>query len=103
VQGGMWIPTNKEQLRQDAQRKEDEAEFVPPDPRLIVKLRGKPDQEVIGALRELLQEHQGSRRVAFSIESVGGSRVVETDYTVTSSPELIGGIEELLGRGSVGG
>ncbi len=103
METGMWIPTDKSELAQRAKEAEDEANFTPPDPRLVIKMRGKPDQEIIGQLRELLQSAPGTRRVAFSIESAGGSRVVETDYTVEASVGLIAEIEGLLGKGSVGG
>ncbi|TAK03964.1 DNA polymerase III subunit alpha [Patescibacteria group bacterium] len=68
---------------------------------LSIALRGKPDQEMVAALREIIQASPGTERVCFLVEAGGGVRRVETDYCVTVTDDLVGSLAQLVGRQNV--
>lgn len=68
---------------------------------LSIALKGKPTQEMVGQLRELLQASPGTERVCFLVESGGRVRRVETDYTVSTSPGMLDALAAVVGRQNV--
>ncbi len=68
---------------------------------LSIALKGKPDQQAISQLREILKSAPGRERVCLLVESGGRMRQIQTDYGVTTSPEMLDKIAAIVGRQNV--
>jgi DNA polymerase-3 subunit alpha len=107
---GKWVAGGREQGTRDREQEgESEQDLsrslfpVPrtPPPGISIALRGRPSPETIEQLRELFQSHPGTERVCFLVESGGRLRRVETDYTMSSSPEIMDDLAAIVGRQNV--
>lgn len=70
-------------------------------PCLTISLRGRPDRDVIAELRGILKRWPGSMAVSLRVESGGSWRMVETDYAVSSSLDLVEELRLLVGPENV--
>lgn len=68
---------------------------------LEITFLGKPNPEVVAQLRELLSTSRGSKRVRFIVDAGQTRRVMDTDYYVEPTAELLGEIKSLVGSGNV--
>jgi DNA polymerase-3 subunit alpha len=68
---------------------------------LQITFLGKPDPEVVARLRELLSVSRGSKRVRFIVNTGQTKRVMDTDYYVDSTNELLAEIKALVGERNV--
>ncbi|OGL66706.1 DNA polymerase III subunit alpha [Candidatus Uhrbacteria bacterium RIFCSPHIGHO2_01_FULL_63_20] len=111
---GMWVPENAKAGQateaNEASRPERLRACEPPGQTkpamlhrgsLSIALRGKPDQEMIAQLREIISSCPGTERVCFLVEAGGGVRRIETDYCVTISDGLVSELASLVGRQNI--
>lgn len=106
LEQGVWAPpTGREVARSEEQGAKSSAGASAPakktEARLTLSLRGRPDRDVIGDLRKILQAAPGRTAVYLRIESSGRWRVVESDYLVVVSEDLLKSLQELLGKDNV--
>ncbi len=62
---------------------------------------GKPDPEVVAQLRELLASSRGSKRVRFIVDTGQARRIMDTDYYIDPTAELLAEIKALVGSKNV--
>jgi DNA polymerase III subunit alpha len=112
LKAGMWVPASgnaPQQAERAAPEKkmrlvvgggmvEDKGPATIHRGSLSIALRGKPTQETIAQLREIIQAAPGTERVCFLVESAGNLRRVETDYCVTVTDDLMAELAQLVGR-----
>jgi len=99
LQDNLWIPgetveVSNNPLSVSANR---------PQVRSFVEITflGKPNPEVVAQLRELLSNSHGSKRVRFIISAGPAQRVMDTDYYIDPTPELLSEIKALVGGNNV--
>ncbi len=94
LQSGMWIPPSSmgEMIGFTAPAKEE---------KLHLLIRGKPSQEVVATLREILEGTSGAVPVYLTIQSGGGQRQILTDHRVRLTPELLNALRDLFGDEAV--
>jgi DNA polymerase-3 subunit alpha len=95
LQAGMWIlpSTVGKAMEEQALPKKEEA--------LHLLISGKPSQEMVASLREILRTSTGTTPVYLTIQSGGGQRQILTDHRVRVSPDLLDALHEVLGREAV--
>ncbi|HBK34364.1 TPA: DNA polymerase III subunit alpha [Candidatus Uhrbacteria bacterium] len=94
LQSGMWIlPSFAGEMESFAIPLKEE--------KLHVLIRGKPSQEVVAALREILEGTSGSVPVYLTIQSGGGQRQILTDHRVRLTLAMLDALRDLLGEEAV--
>lgn len=68
---------------------------------LSIALKGKPTQEMVARLREILTSTPGPKPVCLMVESGGQMRRIQTDYSVVATENVLSQIAELVGRQNV--
>jgi len=68
---------------------------------LSIALKGKPTQEMVASLREILTSTPGPKPVCLMIESGGAMRRIQTDYSVAATESVVSAIAALVGRQNV--
>ncbi len=68
---------------------------------LSIILQGKPTQEMVERLREILQSAPGGKPVCLMVESGGRMRRIETEYNVHIDDRMVSEIASLVGRQNV--
>jgi DNA polymerase-3 subunit alpha len=68
---------------------------------LSIALKGKPTQEMVARLREILTSTPGPKPVCLMVESGGQMRRIQTDYSVAATDHVVSAIAELVGRQNV--
>jgi DNA polymerase-3 subunit alpha len=68
---------------------------------LSIVLQGKPTQDMVATLREILTSAPGTKPVCLLVESGGRMRRIETDYAVSVSEPMVSAIAQLVGRQNV--
>ncbi|MBI4256714.1 DNA polymerase III subunit alpha [Candidatus Uhrbacteria bacterium] len=68
---------------------------------LSIALKGKPTQEMVARLREILTSTPGSKPVCLMVESGGQMRRIQTDYSVAATDSVVSAIAALVGRQNV--
>lgn len=68
---------------------------------ISIALRGRPSSETVERLRDVFQNNPGPERVCFLVESGGQLRRIETDYSITNTPEVTDALVALVGRENV--
>jgi len=97
LHGGQWVSTElRKSIIQDRQ----------PEPEikngaLSISLKGKPTQDMVERLREILTSAPGPKPVCLMVESGGRMRRIQTDYSVAASDRIMGAIAELVGAQNV--
>jgi len=95
LQSGMWVipsSSGENTMTFSSPVKEEDLHLL---------IRGKPTQETVAALREILERFPGSMRVYFTVQSGGGQRQILTDHHVRLTPELLEALRDLLGAEAV--
>lgn len=104
LRAGMWIPgrANETVRKQETKEKAQMAVGTPPAMihrgTLSIALHGKPSQEMVEQLREILKSAPGQERVCFMVQAGGQVRRIETDYCVTVTNDLLADLAQLVGR-----
>ncbi len=118
LKDGMWIPgyqsraagqlhaPRQEQagfivLKPAAVSKQNETPAILHKGALSIVLQGKPSQEMVERLREILQATPGSKPVCLMVESGGRMRRIETEYSVHIDDALVRDVAQLVGRQNV--
>ena len=68
---------------------------------LSIALKGKPTQEMVASLREILTSTPGPKPVCLMVESGGQMRRIQTDYSVAATDSVVSAIAALVGRQNV--
>lgn len=68
---------------------------------LSIALKGKPTQEMVASLREILTSTPGPKPVCLMVESGGQMRRIQTDYSVAATENVVSAIAALVGRQNV--
>jgi DNA polymerase-3 subunit alpha len=97
LKDGQWIPDSIF----DDNAQQNSAPVVPKSEYLTIVLQGKPTQDMVARLREILGANPGGKRVCFLVESGGRMRRVETDYSTSASDFVVNEIAALVGRQNV--
>ncbi|MFA6132260.1 MAG: DNA polymerase III subunit alpha [Patescibacteria group bacterium] len=102
LQDNLWVPG-------EVTASKDNPSLLPPAPLkpllprnfLEITFLGKPNPEIVAQLRELLTASRGSRRVRFIVSAGPAQRVMDTDYYVDPTNELLSEIKALVGSNNV--
>jgi DNA polymerase-3 subunit alpha len=95
---GQWIDSS---LRNDLSSAQEEETPVAAGGMLSIVLQGKPTQEMVARLREVLTMNPGDKPVCLLVESGGSTRKIKTDYSVSPSQQMISEIAQIVGRQNV--
>ena len=68
---------------------------------MTLHVKAKLPDTVLIHLRKILDAHTGDVPVYFSIEDVGGQRLIKSSSRVRFDSDLVRELEEILGRGTV--
>jgi DNA polymerase-3 subunit alpha len=98
MRSGGWIDEGQRRKWQAARPAGREAAR---EESLSIALRGRPSSETVERLREALRANPGGRRVCLLVESGGGTRRIETEYSVHAGPEVVDEIAAIVGRQNV--
>ncbi len=98
LESGQWMST---ELRKSIVEDRPEAIDVAPRGAVSISLKGKPTQDMVERLREILTSSPGPKPVCLMVESGGRMRRIQTDYCVAASERVIGAIAELVGSQNV--
>jgi DNA polymerase-3 subunit alpha len=96
LQAGMWILPSFA-----AGGMTEEHTWPKKEETLHLFISGKPSQETIASLREILGTSTGTTPVYLTIQSGGGQRQILTDHRVHVSTDLLDALHEVLGREAV--
>ncbi len=97
LKDGQWIAPS---LRGELAQEQEKPQMLHRGTLSIV-LQGKPTQEMVASLREILTSTPGTKPVCLMVESGGRMRRIETDYSVAISEPLVSAIAQLVGRQNV--
>ncbi|TAL50814.1 DNA polymerase III subunit alpha [Patescibacteria group bacterium] len=99
LKDGQWVTGD---VRQEMTPKDEES---PPAilhrGSLSIALKGKPTQEMVASLREILTSTPGPKPVCLMVESGGQMRRIQTDYSVAATDSVVSAIAALVGRQNV--
>lgn len=107
LRSGQWVTS---MMREDPPARERGEELAPEreEPPAIlhrgslsIVLKGKPTQEMVARLREILTSMPGPKPVCLMVESGGQMRCIQTDYSVAATDHVVSAIAELVGRQNV--
>jgi DNA polymerase-3 subunit alpha len=98
LKGGQWVTTA---TREELAPERDEPPAILHRGSLSIALKGKPTQEMVARLREILTSTPGPKPVCLMVESGGQMRRIQTDYSVTATDSIVSAIAELVGRQNV--
>ena len=66
------------------------------DDKLIIILNNKANSVVLAKIKEILTKNSGDKKVFFKLGSGGASNLVETDFKVNNSGDLLAAINKVL-------
>ncbi len=96
LKDGQWVtPSLREEMAKE------EAPKILHRGALSIVLQGKPTQEMVAQLREILTSAPGTKPVCLMVESGGRMRRIETDYAVSVTEPMVSAIAQLVGRQNV--
>lgn len=98
LNGGQWVTPSMGSTETSPQ---EEAPKIIHRGSLSIALKGKPTQEMVARLREILSSTPGPKPVCLMVESGGQMRRIQTDYSVAATETIISQIAELVGRQNV--
>ena len=101
IKRGQWVSSD---MRKSIERNRQD-QLSPPEEvkrgMLSISLKGKPTQEMVEQLREILTSSPGPKPVCLLVESGGRMRRIQTDYAVATSDRIVSAIAELVGAQNV--
>ncbi|MEK7620327.1 MAG: DNA polymerase III subunit alpha [Patescibacteria group bacterium] len=98
LKGGQWVTSA---MREEMVPEREEAPAILHRGSLSIALKGKPTQEMVARLREILTSTPGPKPVCLMVESGGQMRRIQTDYSVAATESIVSQIAELVGRQNV--
>lgn len=98
LRSGGWID---EEQRRRAKTSASAQTQASKEKRVSIALRGRPTHEMVDRLREVLKASPGGTRVCLLVESGGGTRAIETEYSIHPDPAVIDEIAAVVGRQNV--
>lgn len=98
LKGGQWVTPAMESTEAPPQ---EEVPKILHRGSLSIALKGKPTQEMVARLREILSSTPGPKPVCLMVESGGAMRRIQTDYSVAATENVLSQIAELVGRQNV--
>jgi len=98
LKSGGWIDEGQRQkLRGDDKK----AVAAAKEENVSIALRGRPTHEMVERLREVLKANPGGKRVCLLVESGGGTRKIETEYSIHPDQAVVDEIAAIVGRQNV--
>ncbi len=95
---GQWVTSA---MREDLAPEREEPPAILHRGSLSIALKGKPTQEMVARLREILTSTPGPKPVCLMVESGGQMRRIQTDYSVAATEHIVSQIAALVGRQNV--
>jgi DNA polymerase III subunit alpha len=99
LSGGQWVTASM--VSSEPSTLEPETPSILHRGSLSIALKGKPTQEMVARLREILTSTPGPKPVCLMVESGGQMRRIQTDYSVAATEGVMSAIAELVGRQNV--
>lgn len=100
---GQWITEQMQLPEAPEQVSENQPSESKKDNSVSIALRGKPTQEMVQELRELLMSVPGNRPVCLLVESGGKMRRIQTEYSIRTSDSVMNALAQLVGRQNISG
>ncbi len=95
---GQWVTAEIRNQMQEHRHPEPEQEKRGS---LTIALKGKPTQEMVGQIRELLTATPGPKPVCLMVESGGSMRRIKTEYSVAATRTLLEALAQIVGSQNV--
>jgi DNA polymerase III subunit alpha len=95
---GQWVTS---EMRAQMAPEREEPPAILHRGSLSIALKGKPTQEMVARLREILTSTPGPKPVCLMVESGGQMRRIQTDYSVAATENIVSQIAALVGRQNV--